>query len=89
MRRSKVKMHKTVKTETPDRKHYIRILILRFSFSLQGGYWTIHVTPEEEFSYVSFETNVAMQDYSDLIDKVLRVFKPGRFTMTLFANHVS
>ncbi|KAB0348433.1 hypothetical protein FD754_013290 [Muntiacus muntjak] len=35
-----------------------------------GTYWTIHITPEPEFSYVSFETNLSQTSYDDLIRKV-------------------
>lgn len=49
-------------------------------------YWTIHVTPESHCSYVSFETNMKMKDYNQLIQKVLEVFKPGRFTLSFFAD---
>uniref|UniRef100_H2Z5U5 S-adenosylmethionine decarboxylase proenzyme n=2 Tax=Ciona savignyi TaxID=51511 RepID=H2Z5U5_CIOSA len=55
----------------------------------KGQYWTIHITPESEFSYVSFETNVSMKSYNDLICKVLSLFKPRTVSMTLFANHYS
>ena len=53
-----------------------------------GNYWTIHITPEPEFSYVSFETNLS-QTYDDLIRKVVEVFKPGKFVTTLFVNQSS
>ncbi|XP_078617401.1 S-adenosylmethionine decarboxylase proenzyme-like isoform X1 [Branchiostoma floridae x Branchiostoma japonicum] len=51
-----------------------------------GAYMNIHVTPEKDFSYASFETNVSKKSYADLVKRVLNVFKPGRFVMTLFAN---
>ncbi|KAB0406232.1 hypothetical protein E2I00_017224, partial [Balaenoptera physalus] len=51
-----------------------------------GTYWTIHITPEPEFSYVSFETNLSQTSYDDLIRKVVEVFKPGKFVTTLFVN---
>nr|XP_021411194.1 S-adenosylmethionine decarboxylase proenzyme isoform X2 [Lonchura striata domestica] len=51
-----------------------------------GTYWTIHITPEPEFSYVSFETNISQTSYDDLIRKVVEVFKPGKFVTTLFVN---
>ena len=54
----------------------------------QGTYWTIHITPEPEFSYVSFETNLSQSSYEDLIRKVVDVFKPGKFVTTLFVNQV-
>nr|XP_032834179.1 S-adenosylmethionine decarboxylase proenzyme [Petromyzon marinus] len=54
-----------------------------------GVYWTIHVTPESGFSYVSFETNVALDSYDDLVAHVTRVFQPGRFITTLFFNETS
>lgn len=54
-----------------------------------GSYFTIHITPEAEFSYVSFETNVPQETYEELIAAVLEMFKPGKFLMTLFANEAS
>lgn len=58
-------------------------------FLRSGHYITIHVTPEMEFSYVSFETNIPQVSYLDLISKVLRLFSPSKFMMTLFANETS
>lgn len=55
----------------------------------KGQYWTIHITPEPEFSYVSFETNLDTNDYKNLIHDVTALFKPQRFAMTLFRNHLS
>ncbi|XP_055406157.1 S-adenosylmethionine decarboxylase proenzyme-like [Bubalus kerabau] len=54
-----------------------------------GTYWTIHITPEPEFSYVSFETNLSQTSCDDLIRKVVEVFKPGKFVTTLFVNQSS
>jgi S-adenosylmethionine decarboxylase len=51
-----------------------------------GEYITIHVTPEPHCSYVSFETNVSQSSFHELIQKLLSVFKPGKFLMTVFAN---
>ena len=51
-------------------------------------YFTIHVTPEPHCSYASFETNVPSsqtgRETTDLIEQVVSIFKPGRFSMTLF-----
>nr|XP_006123269.1 S-adenosylmethionine decarboxylase proenzyme isoform X2 [Pelodiscus sinensis] len=55
----------------------------------RGTYWTIHITPEPEFSYVSFETNIGQTSYDELIRKVVDVFKPGKFVTTLFVNQSS
>ena len=49
---------------------------------------TIHITPEPEFSYVSFESNVPMKSYGGLIQRVVNTFKPGKFILTIFANRV-
>lgn len=50
---------------------------------------TIHVTPEPEFSYVSFESNVSSSNYYELINRVIDTFQPGKFIVTIFANKVS
>ncbi|KAI1479708.1 S-adenosylmethionine decarboxylase [Daldinia eschscholtzii] len=51
-------------------------------------YFTVHVTPEPICSFASFETNVPGgqngRETSDIIDHVVRIFKPGRFSVTLF-----
>ncbi|XP_055375542.1 S-adenosylmethionine decarboxylase proenzyme isoform X2 [Condylostylus longicornis] len=57
--------------------------------SKNGYYMTIHVTPEEEFSYVSFESNIATSNYNDLINRVIKTFQPGKFIVTIFANRTS
>ncbi|KAI0199302.1 S-adenosylmethionine decarboxylase [Astrocystis sublimbata] len=51
-------------------------------------YFTVHVTPEPICSFASFETNVPGgqngRDTSEIIEHVVRIFKPGRFSVTLF-----
>lgn len=57
---------------------------------LDESYWTIHITPEDHCSFVSFETNYLPSKgaayYSDLVKKVIQTFKPGRCSVTLFAD---
>lgn len=50
---------------------------------------TIHITPEPEFSYVSFESNVPQASYKEVISRVLETFQPGKFVITVFANKAS
>ncbi|TDL24205.1 S-adenosylmethionine decarboxylase [Rickenella mellea] len=67
------------------------------------GYYTIHVTPEEGWSYASFECNVPLPtkklpddgadagkrnipDLQTLIQRVVRIFEPGKITLTLFVS---
>lgn len=49
---------------------------------------TIHITPQQEFSFVSFETNVPQSSYKELISKVLKTFQPEKFVLTMFTNEV-
>lgn len=61
------------------------------------GYYTIHVTPEDGWSYASFECNVPLPavptpqpskipDLKTLIRRVVSIFQPGRLTLTLFIS---
>jgi len=51
-------------------------------------YFTVHVTPETAYSYASFETNVPAKalgrNSADVVQQVVDIFKPGRFSVTLF-----
>ena len=51
-------------------------------------YFNVHVTPEPHCSYASFETNVPSRqtgrETADVIEQVVGIFKPGRFSITLF-----
>ncbi|KAI0081874.1 S-adenosylmethionine decarboxylase [Panus rudis PR-1116 ss-1] len=61
------------------------------------GYYTIHVTPEEGWSYASFECNIPLPtrptpershipDLKTLIRRIVEIFQPGRMTLTLFIS---
>ncbi|KAJ5573816.1 uncharacterized protein N7459_008243 [Penicillium hispanicum] len=56
-------------------------------------YFTVHVTPEPHCSYASFETNVPHSQNgkttADIIQQVVDIFKPGRFSITLFETKPS
>lgn len=53
-------------------------------------YWTVHVTPEHDSSYASFETNAAAsKDLPWLIARVLSIFEPNRLSVTLFTSSSS
>ena len=63
---------------------------------LGEGYYTIHVTPEEGWSYASFECNVPFSplssakdipDIQTLIKRVVDIFQPGRLSITLFISN--
>lgn len=67
-----------------------------FSANMIGGsddqrYATIHVTPEEAYSYASFECNVdysgRKMDLIKVVSRVLSVFEPKRMSITLFVSH--
>ncbi|QSZ34011.1 hypothetical protein DSL72_005591 [Monilinia vaccinii-corymbosi] len=53
-------------------------------------YFTVHVTPEPHCSYASFETDVpgceTGRETADIIEHVVDIFKPGRFSVTLFES---
>lgn len=51
-------------------------------------YFTVHVTPEPICSYASFETSVPAhqrgRETAEIVNHVVDIFKPGRFSVTLF-----
>jgi S-adenosylmethionine decarboxylase len=53
---------------------------------LDGSYFTVHITPEPHCSFVSFETNAPRESFVEMAAKTLEVFKPGKATITLFAD---
>lgn len=59
-------------------------------YSLNGlreeEYYTIHVTPQPECSFVSFETNTYRASYEELVQQVIEVFQPESFTVLLFSE---
>ena len=61
-----------------------------------GGYFTVHVTPEQGWSYASFECNIPLAitstsptsrpDLTSLIRSVVGIFQPSRLSITLFVS---
>lgn len=56
-------------------------------------YFTVHVTPEPHCSYASFETNVPAnqsgKETASVVEHVVDIFQPGRFSVTLFETKPS
>ena len=61
------------------------------------GYYTIHVTPESDGSYASFECNVplptsptheasSIPDLQTLVRRVVKIFQPAKLSLTLFIS---
>ncbi|MFS1438343.1 adenosylmethionine decarboxylase [Shewanella sp. 10N.286.48.A6] len=60
-----------------------------FGYSINGikdeSYFTIHITPQEKSSYVSFETNLNLADYPvDVYGKLLGILNPGSWDVIGF-----
>lgn len=53
---------------------------------LHDTYSTIHVTPEPQCSYASFETNSTLPAYTPFVRNILNLFGPKRFVLTMFAD---
>ncbi|XP_003744647.1 S-adenosylmethionine decarboxylase proenzyme [Galendromus occidentalis] len=49
-------------------------------------YMTIHITPEAQCSYVSFETNFPHDKYDQVVSTVMRIFRPSKCVATVFAS---
>jgi len=56
-------------------------------------YYSVHVTPEDICSYASFECNLPLgnplnqyKSYNEMISKVLNLFNPKQFVITLFTR---
>ncbi len=47
-------------------------------------YYTIHVSPQDEGAYVSFETNITAQSAQEITENVVNVFKPSCFDIIQF-----
>jgi len=58
--------------------------------SLENGYYsTIHITPQPECSYVSFETNNFDPSFThSLVNDVITIFKPKSFTVLVVCNSI-
>jgi ornithine decarboxylase len=54
-----------------------------------SSYFTIHITPEPECSFVSFDTNLPLSSYNKVLESVLRIFKPKRFSVCVFVDEAS
>jgi len=51
-------------------------------------YYTLHVTPQNEFSYISYEANIPTQQYQEIVDQVTALFKPESFTILSLSDRV-
>jgi len=64
-----------------------------FGFSLNAilgsSYYTMHITPQKECSYVSYETNRDMREFNflGLSRKIIETFKPEKYTMVMIHSN--
>jgi len=73
----------------PESTNVDALMFNPFGFSLNGlledAYYTMHITPQPECSYVSYETNRDMNDFDiePLMRKVVDNFQPERYTFVM------
>jgi len=71
----------------PEKTEIDCLMFNPFGFSLNGilnsYYYTMHITPQEECSYVSYETNRDVKGYDalKLSHKVVETFNPEKYTI--------
>jgi len=53
---------------------------------LNEAYSTIHITPQVQCSYVSYETSYSTDSYTDILRRTIDTFKPGRFMVAVVAD---
>jgi len=51
-------------------------------------YYTIHITPQPDFSYISFEANLPTPQYHETVERVIALFKPAAFTVLTISDRV-
>lgn len=56
-------------------------LVQNNQVSLCEPYYTIHISPEPDASYVSFETSYRNATMTSLVAAVVKLFRPSRFTV--------
>jgi S-adenosylmethionine decarboxylase len=52
--------------------------------SVNNHYFTLHVTPQEQSSYVSFETSLREDNTFARVQKLLNIFKPSKALLVLY-----
>jgi len=59
-------------------------------YSINGiyktDYFAIHVTPQPDASYASFETNIIEKNYSGIVKEITSIFEPVRFSVVLTSS---
>jgi len=82
----------------PEEAQIDSLMFNPFGFSLNGlfqsSYYTMHITPQKECSYVSYETNRDLKEFDHLMltKKVVDTFSPLKYTIidirTKHSNHL-
>ena len=61
-----------------------------FGYSVNGlknqYYFTIHVTPQQECSYTSFETNIPVDKATKIIQELVKALEPRHFDTVVFCH---
>ncbi|OWB58621.1 lyase activity protein [[Candida] boidinii] len=52
-------------------------------------YYTLHITPEQGWSYASFETNLPNRNQSFLVNNVIKILKPNKFCLVFVRENLS